>query len=99
MEGGCRKGAGLSEQRLSHWVVEVVLHAYRAQGLLVLWNVKCHSKRSMATSRAALRGVPLQDICATATWSSTCTFARLYRVSVAAPHPMATAVLSMASSS
>ena len=31
--GGCRKGAALSKQRLSHWIVDVDLNAYRAQGL------------------------------------------------------------------
>ena len=61
--GGCRKGAALLKQRLSNWIVDVVLNAYRAQGLPVPLAVKCHSTRSMATSWAALKGVPLQDIC------------------------------------
>ena len=41
--GGCRKGAALSKQRLSHWVVDMVLNAYRAQGLPMPLAVKCHS--------------------------------------------------------
>ena len=90
---GCRKRAAPSKQRLSHWIVDAFLNAYRAQGLPVPLAVKCHSTRSMTTSWAALKGVPFQDICSVATWSSSCTFARFYRVNVAAPHPVATAVL------
>ena len=30
---GCGKGQPLSKQRLSKWIVEVILHAYRSQGL------------------------------------------------------------------
>ncbi|XP_028297420.1 LOW QUALITY PROTEIN: uncharacterized protein LOC114459327 [Gouania willdenowi] len=51
----------------------------------------------MAASWAALRGVLLQDICVAATWSSSCTFGRFYRVNVAGVQPMAMAVLSTAS--
>ncbi|TKS80442.1 hypothetical protein D9C73_013325 [Collichthys lucidus] len=47
---------------------------------------------------AALKGVPLNDICAAAAWASSCTFARFYRVNVAIPHPVAAAVLSVPSS-
>ncbi|KAK0135471.1 hypothetical protein N1851_028682 [Merluccius polli] len=35
-----------------------------------------------------LWGVPLGDICAAANWASPCTFARFYRVNVAAPHAL-----------
>lgn len=49
--------------------------------------------RSISTSWAALRGVPLDDICAAANCASSCTFAHYYRVSVAVCNPVATAVL------
>ena len=52
--GGCGKGQPLSKQRLSKWIVEVILHAYRSQGLPVPSNVPCHSTRSVSTSWAAL---------------------------------------------
>ena len=94
--GGHRKGCALSKQRLSHWIVDVILQAYKRKGLPVP-PVRCHSTRSVSTSWAALKGVPLTDICAAATWASSCTFARFYRVNVAAPHPVATAVLSASS--
>ena len=95
--GGCGKGQPLSKQRLSKWIVEVILHAYKSQGLPAPSNVRCHSTRSVSTSWAALKGVSLQDICAAATWESACTFARYYRVNVAAQHAVATAVLATAS--
>lgn len=95
--GGRSKGCALSKQRLSHWVVDAVLHAYQRRGLPAP-QVKCHSTRSVSTSWAALKGVPLIDVCAAATWASACTFTRFYRVNVAAPHPVAAAVLSASSS-
>lgn len=91
--GGHRKGCAVSKQRLSHWVVDAILQAYGSGGLQPP-KVTCHSTRGVSTSWAALRGVPLADICAAATWTSSCTFARFYRVNVAAPHPVAPAVLS-----
>eukprot|EP00064_Thunnus_orientalis_P008231 superscaffoldBa00000965_g8254 len=39
-----------------------------------------------------LRGVPLHEICAAATWATPCTFARFYRVNVATPHAVAAMV-------
>ena len=95
--GGCRKGQPLSKQRLSKWIVEVIVHAYTSQGLPAPSNVRCHSTRSVSTSWAALKGVSLQDICAAATWESSCAFARYYRVNVASLPAVATAVLSAAS--
>ncbi|KAK0136689.1 hypothetical protein N1851_027136 [Merluccius polli] len=95
--GGCRKGQPLSKQRLSKWIVEVIVHAYTSQGLPAPSNVRCHSTRSVSTSWAALKGVSLQDICAAATWESSCTFARYYHINVAALPAVATAVLSAAS--
>ena len=94
--GGDRKGCALSKQRLSHWIVDAVLQAYKLRGLPAP-PVRCHSTRGVSTSWAALKGVPLMDICAAATWASPCTFARFYRVNVAAHHQVATAVLSASS--
>lgn len=94
--GAYKKGCAVSKQRLSHWVVDAILKAYGSKGLQPP-KVTCHSTRGMSTSWAALRGVPLSDICAAASWASSCTFARHYRVNVAAPHPVASVVLSASS--
>ena len=94
--GGHRRGCALSKQRLSHWVVDAVRRTYEDKGLPVP-PVRCHSTRGVSASWAALKGVPLTDICAAATWASPCTFARFYRLNVAAPHQMMAAVLSASS--
>ena len=91
--GGHRRGQALSTQRLSRWIVETIVEAYRSKGLPLPLNIRGHSTRGVSTSWAALRGVPLSEICAAATWATPCTFARYYRVNVAAPHAVAVAVL------
>ncbi|KAK0139820.1 hypothetical protein N1851_023263 [Merluccius polli] len=86
--GGPNRGRALTKQRLSHWVVDTITHAYRASGRPPPSGVRCHSTRSVSASWAALRGVPLGTICAAASWASPSTFSRFYRVNVATPHPM-----------
>ncbi len=60
--GDHRKGTTVSKDRLSHWVREVIVHAYANAGHELPASVKCHSVRAVATSWAALRGVQLSDI-------------------------------------
>ena len=86
--GGPNKGCALSKQRLSHWIVDTISHAYGADNRPLPSGIRCHSTRSVSTSWAAMRGVPLEDICASASWASPSTFARFYRVNVATPHPL-----------
>ena len=85
---GPNKGCALSKQRLSHWIVDAISHAYEASDSPMPSGTRCHSTRSVSTSWAALRGVPLEDICAAASWASPGTFSRFYRVNVATPHPL-----------
>ncbi|KAK0155322.1 hypothetical protein N1851_002331 [Merluccius polli] len=87
--GGPNRGCALSKQRLSHWVVDAITHAYGASGRPPPSGVRCHSTRSVATSWAALRGVPLEAICAAASWATPGTFTRFYRINVADHCPMA----------
>lgn len=75
-------GLPVSKQRLSHWLVDTISQAYSEQGFPVPEGLVAHSTRGMATSWAALKGVSLSDICAAASWSSPCTFARFYRINV-----------------
>ena len=97
--GGTRKACALSKQRLSHWVVDTIAHASGTSGRPLPSGVRCHS-RSVSTSWAALRGVPLETICAAASWASSGTFFRFYRVNVATPHPLGVVLfLSSAASS
>lgn len=74
-------------------MVEVIIQAYKVNNLNVPAGIRCHSTKSISTSWAALKGVPLWDICAAANWSSADTFSRYYRVNVATSDTMERAVL------
>ena len=91
--GGANKGHALSKQRLSHWVVDTITQAYHISNRPRPPGVHCHETRSVSTSWAALRGVPLEEICAAASWTSASTFSRFYRVNVATPHPLGVVLL------
>ena len=90
---GPRRGQALSRQRLSKWIAETIQQAYRHSGSPAPQQVRAHSTRSVATSWASLRGVPLSDICRAASWASGCTFTRFYRVNVVSHNPVAAAIL------
>ncbi len=87
-----KSGSPVSKQCLSHWIMNTISEAYSGKNLPVLSNLAAHLTRCVATSRAALRGVPLSEICAAAIWSTRCTFSRFYGVSVASPVPLGSAV-------
>jgi len=91
--GKARLGCPLSKQRLSHWLVEVISQAYTGSGLPVPLGIRAHSTRSVATSWAALKGVSVGEICAAASWSTPCTFAKFYRVDVTSTASVSNAVL------
>ncbi|KAK0154463.1 Phosphoacetylglucosamine mutase [Merluccius polli] len=80
--GARQLGHPVSKQRVSHWLVDTIAQAYAGRGFPVPEGLVAHSTRSMATSWAALKGVALADICAAASWSTPCTFARFYRINV-----------------
>ncbi|KAK0139792.1 hypothetical protein N1851_023293 [Merluccius polli] len=79
---GRRRGHALSKQRLSNWNVETICYAYTSSGHPVPPRIRGHSTRGVATSWAALRGVPLSGICAATSWVSSCTYARFYRLNL-----------------
>jgi len=72
--GPPNKGSPASRQRMSKWVVEAISLAYESTGQPSPLAVRSHSTRSMAASKALLLGVPLQDFCDAAGWSSPHTF-------------------------
>ncbi|XP_037549573.1 usherin [Nematolebias whitei] len=84
----CRRRTSSGFHRLSHWIVDVICHAYAAGPGSLPVGLKAHSTRSVSASWAALRGVPLEAICAAASWASPSTFTRFYKVNVATPHPL-----------
>lgn len=64
-------------------MVDTIAEVYRKTDRTMPASVGCHSTWAVANSRAALRGVPLSEICAAATWASPCMFTRFYRIDVA----------------
>ncbi|KAI2646795.1 UvrABC system protein C [Labeo rohita] len=78
--GPPKRGLPASKQTLSRWVVDTILSAYEASDLPPPLGVRAHSTRSMAASKAFLAGVPMQDICNAAGWSSPLTFVRFYEL-------------------
>ena len=89
-------GKAVTKVRISQWIVEAIERSYSSKGLRPPVSVKAHSTRGMATSWALCRGVSIQDVCDAASWGSSSTFARFYRLDVTAA-PVARAVLSVAS--
>ena len=82
--GGKSRGQPISKSRISSWLVELITWVYVHQGLPTPQGVKGHQTRKQSTSIADLAGVDPQQICAAATWASHCTFAKHYRLNLAA---------------
>ncbi len=73
----------MSKQRLAKWVVRLIELAYHGAGMTHSQGVVAHSTRGVAASWALFRGASLEDVCASAGWSSSMTFAKFYRLDVA----------------
>ena len=82
--GGKSRGNPVSKYRISSWLVELIAWVYTHQNLPVPQGIKGHQTRKQSTSIADLAGVDPQLICAAATWASRCTFAKHYRLNLAA---------------
>ncbi len=78
--GAGRRGLATSKQIISHWVRDAISLAYEVRGLPSPLSVRAHSTRSVASSQAVFRGVPLEEICVAAGWSSPQTFVRFYNL-------------------
>lgn len=76
------KGAAVTKQRMSHWVIEAISAAYEVCGLTSPLGVRAYSTRGMAFSQAFFRGSSLKDICVTAGWSSPSIFIKFYGLDV-----------------
>ncbi len=80
--GAGRRGLAMSKQRISHWVRDAISLAYEARNLPSPLSLRAYSTRGVASSQALFRGVPLEDICVVAGWSSPHTFVRFYNLDV-----------------
>ncbi len=76
--GPPKKGLPAAKQTLSRWIVDAIIVAYESSDLPSPLGVKAHSTRGMAASKAFFAGVPIQDICDAAGWSTPLTFVRFY---------------------
>ncbi len=72
--GAGRRGLATSKQRISHWVRDAISLAFEVRNLPSPLSLRAHSTRGVASSQALFRGVPLEDICVAAGWSSPHTF-------------------------
>ncbi|KAI2665230.1 UDP-sugar-dependent glycosyltransferase 52 [Labeo rohita] len=78
--GPPKRGLPASKHTISRWIVDAISLAYESSGLPSPLGVKAHSTSTfhISASKAFLSGVPLQDICNAAGWSSPLTFVRFY---------------------
>ncbi len=76
--GSPKKGLPASKQTISNWIIQANTLAYQVRGLPSPVTLRAHSTRGMVSCRALLSGVPLQEICDAAGWSTTHTFIRFY---------------------
>ena len=80
--GGRNRGAAATTQTMSHWVRDAIALSYEARGLTSPLGIRAHSTRGIASSIALARGIPLQQVCDAAGWSSLHTFIRFYSLDV-----------------
>ncbi len=79
------RGKPISQQRLSHWIVDAIRLTYENKGQKAPMGLRAHSTRGTATSLALFKGVSVKDICKAASWALPHTFVRFYRLDVTAP--------------
>ncbi len=75
-----RRGLATSKHWISHWARDAISLVYEVRGLPSPLSVRAHSTRSVASSQALFRGVPLKDIFVAAGWSALHTFFRFYNL-------------------
>ena len=94
--GSKRLGKAVSKQTLAKWISQVIRRAYARMGRPD--PVKCnpHTTRGVAASWAELARVGMPAICEAATWSSSLSFARYYRLDFAGS-TVSSAILHLAS--
>ncbi len=80
--GAGRRGLATSKQRISHWVRDTISLAYEARNFPSPLSLWAHSTRGVASSQALFSGVPLENICVAAGWSSLHTFVRFYNLEI-----------------
>jgi hypothetical protein len=93
---GPRKGQKTAKDTLVRWIKTVILEAYSAEGKEPPFPLKAHSTRATSTSWPERAQVPLSDICNAASWTSSSTFVKQYRLNTQSGQSFSSAVLSAA---
>ena len=78
-------GRPLSKPSLSRWIGEAIGLSYASLSSEPPEGLRAHSTRGVSSSWVLLKGVSVEDICRTASWSSPHTFIRFYMMDVAEP--------------
>ncbi|KAJ7345596.1 hypothetical protein JRQ81_001546 [Phrynocephalus forsythii] len=74
------KGNAASSQSISKCLCNTIKLAYQSENVPLPASPRAHSTHGVASSTAFLQGIPIQDICKAATWSSSSTFASHYKL-------------------
>ena len=82
--GGETKGKSISKQQISKRLVETIKCANAVHDVEAPQGIKGHQTRKQAVSFAEMAGVDPQLICQAATWASSSTFAKNYRLNLMA---------------
>ncbi|XP_044155489.1 uncharacterized protein LOC122942062 [Bufo gargarizans] len=78
--GGRNKGSKASKTSLARWIKETIRECYRLQSSSCPITLRAHSTRAMSATWAEKAGASIDQICRAATWSSSTTFVRHYRL-------------------
>lgn len=77
---GNNKGLKVSKPTLSRWIKDAIKLAFTSQDLPPPSFLSAHSTRAVSTSYAERKLIPLEQICAAASWSTQNTFIAHYRL-------------------
>ena len=74
------QGRAASKITMAGWLKTVIQNCYEVQNLPIPRGVKAHSARHASTSWAELRAISILDICQQASWASSNTFVKHYKL-------------------
>ena len=95
--GENKLGSAVSKQTISRWISDVIKDAYSRMGRPDPIKTNPHTTRGVAASYAELAQAGMPAICEAATWSSSLSFARHYRLDFAGTS-VSTAILTLSHS-
>lgn len=76
--GRMHQGQPVSKPTIARWITETIVFCHQQAGRPLSSPPHAHSTRAVSSSTALFAGVPLDQICRAATWSSLHTFTKHY---------------------